>query len=205
MNPLDAALNAASPLVPMPRCEPLPALAAGSKRFIAAADGLYVEARNHALSVRTRISDSLLPYGPTGNRIGLAGGVFPSHLVREFVGVAEAQPEREHAAAIVLNEAGDDFELIWPEVASVSAGHVRYDDSAIPDDRLLVDIHSHGRLSAYFSQTDNASDLSRQGPYIAVVIGECGSGDPQAVARIVLPPYLCPIDLVELKDAGELP
>jgi len=88
-------------------------------------------------------------------------------------------------------------------VQSASAAHVRYVDTT-DDRRLVFDLHSHAGGSAYFSQTDDVSDGSRPGPYIAVVVGHCEREVPELVARVVLPPYLVPITIEKLLLDGVL-
>jgi PRTRC genetic system protein A len=118
----------------------------------------------------------------------MRGGVrVPRALVEAFIAEAKAQSHREIAAAIVLDDGGE-FELRWPEIETSSAGHVRYIDSDIDDDRLVIDLHSHAGARAFFSQQDDRSDGSRRGPYLAMVIGRCADDVPEVATRLVLPP-----------------
>lgn len=199
MHPADTVLFAATPLVPAPRFGTVDALPVGAKRILGAADGVYVEARTHAWDVCARIADCPLPYGPLLPRLRCPAGPIPAALVQEFIAVACAHPDREVAAAIVLAPDDSQFSLIWPEIESSSAGHVRYIDDAIDDDRLLLDLHSHAGHAAYFSRTDDASDRSRKGPYLAAVVGRCGEPQPELAVRLVLSPYLIPLSLPDLK------
>lgn len=48
----------------------------------------------------------------------------------------------------------------------------------------VMDLHSHGNGHAFFSPTDDQSDLS--GFYVAVVIGKCASDHPEFVIRMVV-------------------
>jgi PRTRC genetic system protein A len=195
----DAALFAATPLLPVPRFGSLPPLLSGAKRLLGARDGLYVEARTTAWDVCLALARTAMPYGDQQTRLRCPAGPVPLALLRAFIERARATPEQEVAAAIVVDADGEGFSLMWPPIQSASAGHVRYIDTDVDDDRLVVDLHSHGRLSAFFSETDHASDLSRRGPYLALVVGECDRTEPTLVARMVLPPYLVPIDLPSLK------
>jgi len=111
--------------------------------------------------------------------------------LRDFLDAARAQRDEEIAGAILESPSGPALRLL--PVLSSSATHVSYDDHDIDDDALLVDVHSHGRLPAFFSTFDNRSDLSRRGPYVAIVVGGVEAASTTTlVARLVLPPYLVP-------------
>lgn len=201
MHPTDAALFAATPLVPAPRFGFLPPLAEGQKRLLGGSSGLYVEALTQAWDVCVPVAAVKMPYGDVQPRIRCPTGPVPRGLLREFIDAAREQCDRELAAAVVINDEGA-FELIWPEVETSSAGHVRYIDSGIDDDRLVIDLHSHARSRAYFSHQDDASDLSRRGPYLAMVVGRCADAEPEVATRLALPPYLLPLSHELLKTLG---
>lgn len=199
-HPLDLALEAASPLVAN-RFGGMPDVAVGDKQFVGAADGIYVRTATPALRVCARVADATLPYAPMTQSIAPANGPVPLDLVRSFLDMAAADREREIAAVIETHDEG--YRLRQLETTDRSAAHVTYDDRQVDDDTLVIDLHSHGRLPAYFSATDDTSDLSRRGPYLAMVAGECGSKNLLA-CRLVLPPYLIDLDLDRLIEDGVL-
>jgi PRTRC genetic system protein A len=198
MHPTDAALFAATPLLPAPRFGVLPELAEGHKRLLGGSSGLYVEARTSAWDVCLPVAAVPMPYGDVQPRLRCEAGAVPRALVEAFIAEAKAQSHREIAAAIVLDDGGE-FELRWPEIETSSAGHVRYIDSDIDDDRLVIDLHSHAGARAFFSQQDDRSDGSRRGPYLAMVIGRCADDVPEVATRLVLPPHLIPLSPDVLK------
>lgn len=197
MHPMDATLFAATPLLPVPRFGTLPTLAEGHKRLLGSAQGLYVEARSAAWDVCARIATVALPYGEMMPRLRCPAGAIPLALVNAFVAQAQANPAREIAAAIVLSDTG--FALVWPTIESSSGAHVRYIDTDIDEDRLVIDLHSHGHHDAIFSGTDDASDRSRRGPHLSMVVGRCHTAHPTMSARMCLSPYLLPMSLTDLK------
>lgn len=201
MHPTDAVLFAATPLVPAPRFGSISPVAQGQKRLLGAQRGLYIEARTYAWDVCVPVAAVPMPYGDVRSRIRCTAGPIPRHFLLAFIAQAQAHSEREIAAAIVLNPDGA-FELIWPKVEAFSSGHIRYSDTDIDDDRLVVDLHSHARSRAYFSHQDDESDLSRRGPYLAMVVGRCGDADVEIASRLVLPPYLQPLSHSDLKASG---
>jgi PRTRC genetic system protein A len=77
---------------------------------------------------------------------------------------------------------------------------VRYDDAVVDCERLALDLHSHGIHHAYFSGTDDASDLARPGPHLSLVVGRCTSVEEARMAvRLCCAPFLIPVPLVLLK------
>lgn len=188
-HPVDSVLFAATPLLPVPRFGTLASLAPGGKRFLAGSDGLYVQASTEVMDVTMKLAATKLPFGDCCERIVLSQGPIPMTLIKDFVRASRQNYPNEIAAAIVLGDDGQ-YELVWPEVQSASGGHVRYVDSVLDDDRLVVDLHSHGEHGAFFSATDDASDCSRRGPYLAIVVGRLLSESPQVAVRLALAPYL---------------
>ena len=199
MDRRDEALFSGCPMVVAPVFGTLPVLAVGERRIVAGRTGLFIEARSPALHLRARIAVATLPYGDVEPMVAPSAGPIPKHLFREFIAAAGELPE-ESARLIVL--AADGYAAIEPSISSRSPVHISYDDSAVDDDALVFDIHSHGQLAAVFSSTDDRSDLSRRGPYIAVVIGRLGQQEPQVSARLVVPPYLIPVSMESLFDNG---
>lgn len=140
-----------------------------------------------------------MPYGDLVPRLRCAAGAVPRALLAEFIAHASANAHQEVAAAILVNEDASGFELVWPEVQSSSAGHIRYIDTGIDDARLVIDLHSHATGRAFFSSQDDESDGSRAGPYLSMVVGRCDTAKPELVACLVLPPYLIPLPIDVLK------
>lgn len=189
MHAMDEVLFAATPLLPAPRFGTRTPPEVGGKQFLCASDGVYVAARSHAWDLTHRLATVPLPFGAVGERLVLTAGPIPRALLEAFISAAQERPDTEVAAAIVLDEAGQ-YRLVWPGIESTSGSHVSYRDGDIDDDRLVCDLHSHGRHRAFFSHTDDASDRSRRGPYLAIVVGACDSPTPELAARMVLSPYL---------------
>lgn len=196
----DAALFAATPLMPMPRFSELAPLAEGQKRLIGACNGLYLQAITNALDVCVQVSEVPMPYGVCFDHILCRAGPVPKALLKAFIQKAQENPTREVAAAIVRE--GDGYQLVWPSILNSSGGHVRYVDSDIDDDRLVIDLHSHGRHRAFFSGQDDQSDLSRRGPYLAMVVGRCDTEQPELAVRVAAAPYLVPVDPHQLSLMG---
>lgn len=196
---LDVAARQSLPLVPMSHADDLSDLPVGEKRLLCGANGLYVEARSPALHVVAQVAQSETPYGKVRKFIRPTSAI-PGVLIQQFILYAQHHAGIEVAAVIHDSPRGANLSLLTPR--SNDVGHVAYDDAAVDDDNLLVDLHSHGRLDAYFSAQDNASDMSRRGPYLAIVVGNCDQSRPSVAVRLVLPPYLIDADMQDLIEHG---
>lgn len=198
----DTVLQAAFPTLAVPRFGALPELPIGRKRLLVAADGLYLEVRSAALHARLRLADVATPNGECDEFIRPTGGRLDHNWIGRLTELALAGGDQEVAAGIVLGDGG--WALHRPVTISASAGHVSYRDD-FEDERLLVDMHSHGAHGSYFSSTDDAGDLARPGPYLAVVLGQCEARESLTwVVRFVCPPYLIPLDTEQLTRLGFL-
>lgn len=199
VDPRDRVLDAACPLRAAPRYSTLSPVPAGAKAVIGAADGVYVEAASMAMRVRQRIATVPLPYGPVSPMVELVHGPVPRSLIADFVRRASDTPDREIAAAVIASSVG--YELHWPSVLSNSGAHVRFIDDIEDEESVVIDLHSHGIHRAFFSQTDNVSDLTRRGPLLAMVVGRCGT-EPEIAARFVVPPHLLQCTVSDLTRMG---
>lgn len=195
MSALDAAIQAATPALMVPHDGELPELLVGRKRFLLAADGIYLDVASAAMRARLRVATMPMPYGPVTPFISLVDGTMPAKLLQDAITTAIAHPSVEVAFGIEASDAG--YVLRQPAVRSASAAHITYDD-VLDDERLVLDLHSHGRAAAFFSTTDDDSDLARVGPYIAAVVGRVHQ-TPELALRFVCPPYLIPLSIDDLR------
>jgi len=202
MSPLDVAVRNAVPLEGALHGAPLAPLEPGRKRLVCGSDGLYMESRTPSLLIRTRIGEAKTPYGRVDSVLRPQNGPIPKSLIARFVAAAQESARTEIAAVIETSGAG--YALRRLNSISSGAGHVSYADQDIDDDALVIDLHSHGSFAARFSAQDDDSDLSRRGPYIAMVVGRCDTAKPEIATRLVMPPYLMPLTMTELTALGVL-
>lgn len=197
----DLAASRALPLMQMPHANTLGDIAAGSKRLLCAADGLFVESASASLALRFRLASVTTPFGAVDGYVRPAAGAVPRDLIAEFVNHACSNPHVEIAG--VIERAGQSHRLRLLGPISSGGAHVTYSDRDVDDETLVVDLHSHGVMRAAFSLTDDESDLSRRGPYIAMVVGRCGPDQtPEIAARLVQPPYLHNLNYSDLVLMG---
>jgi PRTRC genetic system protein A len=84
---------------------------------------------------------------------------------------------------IVWHAVSGEMRLVFPTEESTGCTHVRYRRPQLDDDEhLVVDLHSHGHLSAFFSTQDDRDD---RGEFkIAGVIGNCDRGQCSTAFRL---------------------
>lgn len=194
LSALDRAIQGSCPTLMVPLHGELPALTSG-KRLLMGKTGVFLEVRSRALHACLPIAQVATPYGEVTPFIRLSAGPIPSSLLAEAMSSAAATPDEVAFGIEMADDAS--YVLRRPSVQSASATHITYLDS-LDDERLVIDAHSHGDGRAFFSSTDDQSDLSRPGPYIALVLGRCSSA-PEVAARLVAPPWLVPVPIQWLR------
>lgn len=201
-DPRDRAVFASAPTLMQPSHEDLPPCPYNTHRYVAARDGLYLQARTHGLSVCKHIApcgQGTLPYGPLSEYVRLTGGRLPRTLYDEIVAHAR-QALPEEWACLILYEPGHGYRLHVPSVESASGGHIRYRTETFDPEQVVVDMHTHGYGNAFFSPIDDADD-QHGGVHISVVLGECDKETPSQVTRLAVHGHLLPVELA-LWDGG---
>jgi PRTRC genetic system protein A len=172
----------------------LPELGVGRHRYVVGAQGLYLQARHHGLSVCARLHAEPVttPYGALPNEIALAGGGIPEALYEDMVGRARAACPNEWAGAVLWDDGA--YRLIEPRVLSVSGSHVAFETRELDPEGVVLNIHSHGASPAWFSRTDDHAD-SQGGIYIASILGELDGppGTETACSRLVVNGIFLPL------------
>lgn len=185
LHPCDRILFAQTPVIMMPRFGALPPLPVGRRRYVAAAEGLYVQARHHGLTLTLQQAAVSLPFGPLAEDVHLVGGLIPRALYEEIRAQVLAHSPQEWAGLVHWDSEAQRYALTEPRVLTRSAQHIRYDGHAIERERLVLDVHSHGEGPAFFSDEDNRSD--EFGFHFATVFGGCQSPETlTARTRLVI-------------------
>jgi len=182
----DRALQASCPVLAVPRFGELPPMGNG-QRVLIAANGLFVQVRLDWLDCIQQLAPATgvpLPYGAMQERMVFAFGRLPIRLMEQFVAAARERLPNETAGALVYSRARADLRLVVHPPLSASPGHVTYGLPAMAaDESLAVDLHTHGRLPAFWSPTDDRDDT---GIKIAGVFGDLHRQRPSAEFRLVL-------------------
>jgi len=186
---MDIALLAAAPVAAVPRYAPFHPLQESGHRFLLAADGLYLEVRRpwlhyiHQLAKHTAVA---IPFGEITKKCELDFGSIGSALpqMKEFAEKAKADAPLEAAASLLWDHAKKSWRIEYPKIiGEATPGSIQF-EQVVPgeDESLAIDLHSHGHLGAFFSETDNADD--RGSVKIAGVLGDLDKAQPTVAFRM---------------------
>lgn len=186
MDPRDRALQVSCPVVAMPRFGDLPTMGNG-QRIVVGSNGVFVQVRLDWLDCVHRLTPATgfpLPYGDVQERMSFAFGRLPLHQIEQFLAVGRQRLPDETAGALVYSRASGRLRLVVHPPVSASPSHITYGLPAMAaDESLAVDLHTHGRLPAFWSRTDDCDDT---GIKIAGVFGDLHRPRPSAAFRLVL-------------------
>lgn len=186
MNPGDMALQALTPTVMVPRFEAHVPLASVGHRFLATADGLWMEIRRAWLYVCLPVAPQYsvpMPYGRVKPVVDYTFGKVPKQLLDEFVEMAKAALPNEAAAAVIWDEATGNIRLQLLEASSVSSIHITYKTAVLNEgEHLVMDLHSHGNGAPDFTGTDDADDATAI--RVAGVVGHLNKPTPTYAFRL---------------------
>lgn len=201
MDPRDAALQALTPTVMVPRFGEFEPLAQPGHRFLAGQNGDWLEVRRAWLYARmplTKASSVVKPYGTVTARLEWMCPPIPLALFERFAGMARESCPLEAAGWITWNEVSNQFAFREVGVREASASRIHFDRPRLGEgEHLVVDLHSHGRSSAFFSGTDDEDD--RGEVKLSVVLGRC---DQKLVTaqRLCLMGMFVPMQLASAVD-----
>lgn len=184
---LDSKLWDSAPTVAVPKYAEFQELQDVGHRFLATAEGLFVEVRRpwlHLIQPVAQLNGQTVrpPYGTVKPKVKLAferlGATFP--FVRDFIEAARAAAPNEHAAWVVWNGQTGNLEYRELNVTNASPGTISYERPALqPHESLAVDLHSHGVTAAFFSTTDNQDDAGEV--KISCVVGDLAEGKTPSI------------------------
>ena len=194
LDPRDAALQQTCPCVSMPMFGALPGLDAG-QRMLLGRNGVFLQMRTPWLDCTTRVGQLAerlpLPYGDVVERIAFSFGAIPIRLLERFIEAARAALPDEVAGALIHDEHQQTLALRIHEGLDVGRSHVRYRIGDLGEGEVLaVDLHSHGRLGAFWSADDDGDD---NGVRVCGVFGNLDRAIPTAKFRLVLNAHYVPL------------
>lgn len=182
---MDATIQGMFPTVIMPRQGALEQASKNGTRYVVAGDGLWREVVLPWVTVMHKIanSDFMLPYGAAEEAVVIKCGPIPTELRSKFVQDAKAAMPNEMAAAVIWNSNDHSWRYEMRENTTASTAHVDYREVQLGDGEFLVlDLHSHGTFSAFFSQEDDRDDKGSM--KFSGVIGNLNSGNMTSVLRL---------------------
>ena len=171
----------------VPRFGNLERLTENGHRFLAADTGLWLEVHRpwvHIIWPMALQFSVAMPYGTLEPSIQFAFDSLPLEMLTKFREDARKTLPNESAAWITWNDQTREFAYRPLAATSAGAAHLKLDRPALNDnEHLVIDIHSHARIPAFFSPEDNEDDDGEV--KLSVVVGQLGS-DQQSNTKLRL-------------------
>ncbi len=187
MDSRDVANQFVMPTVMVPSYSELEELDTPGNRLLMASNGVWLEVCRAWLYVREQVAlppRIPVPYGLVRKELRFGFGKLPTAMVTQFIEVARIRSPNECAAWVVWNQRTNEWKLLMLEERSVGPAHVEVDRPTLgEDEHMVLDLHSHGLLDAFFSGTDNYDD-GRGEVKIAGVIGNLDQPEVTASFRL---------------------
>lgn len=175
MDPRDMALQALTPTVMVPRFGGFEPLSQPGHRFLVGQNGEWLEVRRAWMYARVQLtqpSPVVKPYGVVTACLEWLCPPIPLSLFERFAGIARESCPLEAAGWITWNEVSNQFAFREVGVREASASRIHFDRPRLDEsEHLVVDLHSHGASSAFFSGTDDFDD--RGEVKLSIVLGRC--------------------------------
>lgn len=206
MHRLDLALSKSFPVVQMPRYGDFDRLTTNGQRLLIANCGVFVEIRRDWLyavqACGVIVPQVRIPYGAATPTVELAFGSAPEPLVEDFIELAREVAPVETAGAITFDAESRRLFLRACDIQSATPASVEYRLPALAgSESLAIDIHSHGRLPAFFSGQDDHDD--RSATKIAIVVGKVDTPSPEICARLCLNGIFVPLSYPALSPVTD--
>ena len=165
--------------------------------YVLAGNGLFLETRNGLLDVRISLAEAeVRGLSPLDPYVTLVHGKVPSGLLQTAVNTMWLYPEEELYLAVVWD--GQRYALKQPPQER-STARVSYE--VVPD--TVLSLHSHGRMHAFFSETD---DRDETGLILSLVAGQVDQWPIPALLRICAYGFFAPLPFREvISEDGPLP
>ena len=158
--------------------------------YILAANGLFLRASNPLLSATIQVAPAeVRGLVPLTERLELTHGRIPFKNV-EIVLTILSNPDRELYLGVVWENGG--YHHVVP-VQTGTPASVQYQRPQ----HVLLDVHTHGRMSAFFSSTD---DRDEQGFQLYMVVGRRDQPVQQVALRLGVYGYFALLDWSEVFD-----
>ena len=200
---MDMAIQAAFPLLAVPRCGDVSPAASCGTRYLVASDGIWREITLPWIRVRHHIAAAALqlPYGSMQQLVDVRCGGIPREVIREFVSHAREACPQEVAGVFLWHEPTDTWRYQQRKATSSGTAHVNFEEvRPLDGEHLVIDVHSHGRHPAFFSSEDNADDAGAM--KFSLVLGNLDNVHPTSSMRLCMAGLV--MNEVRLDDDGLL-
>lgn len=156
--------------------------------YILAGGSLFVRARSPLLAAMVRIAHAQVRgLASLEEAVELPKGRIPRSLYNLVLSVLTADPWHERYLAVTWD---GEYHLRMPPQEGGGSG-VNYE--RLPS--TVLDIHSHGAMSAFFSGTDDGDE---QGLRLYMVVGRLDTLWPEVELRVGVYGYFAPISVEEV-------
>lgn len=163
--------------------------------YILAQNGVFLEAQNPLVRARVRVGETLVRgLEPLTERVELVNGLVPTYFLAIALRQMRQDPSREVYLAVVCD---DGFYRLQQPTQEQSAARVSYQ----PLPNTVLDFHSHGKMAAHFSHTDDTDD---QGFRISIVIGKLAEATAELAMRLGVYGYYARVSVPEV-FTGDMP
>ncbi|MFQ5418983.1 MAG: Mov34/MPN/PAD-1 family protein [Anaerolineae bacterium] len=168
------------------KCNPLPANNALAYQYILAGNGIFIRAETHFFEALLPIAScTVRGLDPLQHYFQLKAPRIPAHLLDTIWADARRARRPDGGLNEVLyqfHHHGQTVRVQKPpqQATATNVLATRADDTAIDDASITCDLHSHGNMRAFFSQTDDADE---QAAKAYVVIGKLDT-EPEIRLRV---------------------
>lgn len=150
--------------------------------YLLAGDGLWLAAENTALRVRAPVSLAGVRGLPTlGGACELRHGRLPGAFWAAGVAAAYAAAAHRHEILLLVLHGPAGYQLVIPQDQVTTPTSVVYTPPLLAaGEAVILALHSHHTLPAFFSATDDADE---QGLGLYAVVGRLLSASPEVLVR----------------------
>lgn len=142
------------------------------------------------MHARVKIASCDLPYGEVSPVVELAGGPISSLMYDTMVAHSVSSCPKEWAGIVWWDTPAARYQLWEPPLtgSEFEVGYARYVRPPVDEQLIVLDVHSHGRLGAFFSNVDDSDDRAQPTPaLLSAVLGRCSSTDAvTTVCRLIV-------------------
>ena len=158
--------------------------------YILASNGVFVRAENSLIKATVAVSEATIRgLQPLQNSVELRHGRIPQYIYDLALSALMVNPYREQLVAVVWDGS---YRLKLPTQEN---GECWSKYQTLPD--TVLEFHSHGLMSAFFSMTDNRDE---QGLGLYAVAGRLDRLIPEVNMRAGVYGYFAPLKFSEVFD-----
>ena len=152
--------------------------------YVLAANGLYVQAESESIQARILTAQAgVRGLADSGEQLRLRHGPIPAGILDLGLEWFRATTDTERIFTVLWDQGR--YRTVVPAQAG-SAGSLRY----TPPKGVILEVHSHCRMNAFFSDTD---DSDEQGFHIYGVVGRIDRERPQLSLRVGVYGHFAPV------------